>query len=594
MVLDGRRRLLALRRLRSEGRLAGDYPVDAYVETDPARHAAAVLLTNTALPVHVADVITTIGRMLRAKLTPRQVSAALGYAEVEVRRLAALAALPDAALEALRHGRLNTRQLRLLARLTDRKQQAEIAQAALDGFGFQEWRVAEQLDRGRVSERDPRFALVGAAAYAEAGGRTETDLFGERPAVLQDPAILQAVWADRAVGIAETLAADGRVVQVCGEAVAPDPALQPLGHPWGMGLDAAGLEAWRASTAAAQRARDGLEGVDLAAAEGRAAVSAFLAARLAADQAAEPGRRATLVQLTPDERTGLALTAWGPAAEGQDDEGGEPPGEADSAAAAGDACDPRFAAAAPTGAPIAAAPDAQLAGVGHALHAVRTDVATRALVRGLADDPEAALVALAARLFCVVVLRSGCSRGGGALAIDAVPYSRLGTAPIEALDGDVRRRLADRRAAWEMSGLSPIAWVARLDADSRLALLAELVGLSLDLREERTSALRRQARAEAAEIAALCGLDVGRRWTPDVGFLSAHPKGLLLAMLDDMGAPAAGLAALRKPELVEAVARAAAERCWAPAFLSWKRLGEPAAGPEGEDAAAAALSQAAR
>ena len=79
MALNGRRRLLALGLLLEAGDIDGDYPVEVYVETDPARQAAAVLLTNTAVPVHVADVIAAIGRMLKAKLTIETMARALGY-----------------------------------------------------------------------------------------------------------------------------------------------------------------------------------------------------------------------------------------------------------------------------------------------------------------------------------------------------------------------------------------------------------------------------------------------------------------------------------------------------------------------------------
>ena len=49
MVLDGRRRLLALQALLTADRIAADYPVSCFVETDVARQAAAVVLTNTCL-----------------------------------------------------------------------------------------------------------------------------------------------------------------------------------------------------------------------------------------------------------------------------------------------------------------------------------------------------------------------------------------------------------------------------------------------------------------------------------------------------------------------------------------------------------------
>lgn len=160
MLLDGRRRLLALRLLRDAGDIADDHQVRIFVETDRARQAAAAVLTNTAAPVHIADVIAAIGRMLKARLGVSGISAALGYAEIEIRRLAALSALPAQALEALKIGRLTLKQAKLLARLTSRKEQKELAQAALEGHGFQEWRLHERLDHDRVTASDPRCRLV--------------------------------------------------------------------------------------------------------------------------------------------------------------------------------------------------------------------------------------------------------------------------------------------------------------------------------------------------------------------------------------------------------------------------------------------------
>jgi len=100
MALDGRRRRLALAMLLEAGDIDEDYPVRTYVETDPARQAAAVLLTNTAVPVHVADVIAAIGRMLKSKLTLTTMARALGYAEIDIRRLGdtILAALVEPAV----------------------------------------------------------------------------------------------------------------------------------------------------------------------------------------------------------------------------------------------------------------------------------------------------------------------------------------------------------------------------------------------------------------------------------------------------------------------------------------------------------------
>ncbi len=578
MALDGRRRWLALQVLLEAGRITDDYPVSCFVETDPARQAAAVVLTNTAVPVHVADIIVAIGKMTKAKLTPAVIAGALGYAEIDVRRLTALAELHPKALEALKGGRMTLKQARLVARLPNKKEQGEIAEAVMNGFGFQEWRITDRLDAGQVTVRDRRFRLVGAARYAEAGGRIESDLFGERPDVVLDPEILQIAWVARAEALAAALGGDGVQVLV---GVAPaeidDPALEPFGDAYGMGLDAEALSAWDQAQDAAQEAAAALHERDLSDAAVDPDIVAMLQAKLAADVAGEPAREVTLVQVFSDSTTGLDVRAFGPPAPSldEDDETAlEPDGDEGEDEGEGGFTFPSSALSrrtpeTPAAVPVAVAPAPELTGVNHVLHDVRTDTATRALIRALADDPAAALTALVARLFAVLVLRQNRGKGGGALTIEAETYGRVGVSPIATLDGDVRRRLAERRAAWEAAALSPIAWVDGLPHGEKMALLAELVALSLNLREERTTSVRRSARAEAVEIAALCQADVTLHWTPDAAFLTAHPKPKLFDMLDEMGAAESRAGSCKKDELVALVAERAAERGWAPAFLSW-------------------------
>jgi ParB family transcriptional regulator, chromosome partitioning protein len=221
-------------------------------------------------------------------------------------------------------------------------------------------------------------------------------------------------------------------------------------------------------------------------------------------------------------------------------------------------------------------------GVSHVLHETRTDVATRGLIRDLADDPSVALTVLVAQLFKQLALHSASSAGTSALQISGTRYGRPGMTPIAALDGEVRTRLESRRSAYKASGLRPIPWVETLPHGEKMALLAELTAISLDLREARTTSLRDAARAEAAEIAALCGADIAAHWTPDEGFLAVHSKKQLLTLLDDMRVEDDRAKSLKKDDLVAFVAEAAAERQWAPAVLSWDRA--VADGPEGEAA----------
>src|SRR5690606_13080696 len=220
--------------------------------------------------------------------------------------------------------------------------------------------------------------------------------------------------------------------------------------------------------------------------------------------------------------------------------------------------------------PRAEAPAPEVEGVSHVLHATRTDMATRGLIRALAGAPEVALTALVARLFGAMAVWPPVGRSEAALTISASTFNPSGGRVVEALDGAVRERLDARRRVWEASGLTMIAWVHALDPVERMGLLAELTALSLDLREERTSLVRRAARTEAAEIAELCDADIARWWTPDGAYLRPHSREQLLTLLERMGAEIDAADRLRKGDLVAWTEDQAKARNWAPACLSWR------------------------
>jgi ParB family chromosome partitioning protein len=576
MALDGRRRRLALAILLEAGDIDEDYPVRTYVETDPARQAAAVLLTNTAVPVHVADVIAAIGRMLKSKLTITAMARALGYDEIEIKRLAALSGVAPAALVALKAGRITLRQTRLLARLPDHQEQEDIAQMTLDGQGFQEWRVKERLDDSRVTTRDRRCALVDLRAYADAGGRTETDLFGELPPVLLDPDILTEVWIRRARGIAAVFQAEGIAVHVT---AGPEPELpddlQPLGYVYGGSLPTEEMARYRAQrdvyNERVEQARLALEDKERPDVADLAIVD-MIHARLAADQTGCGGRVVTTMVMWPAPGAGVEVRCYTPEEpQVENDE------DLDTETSRRPSAPPAYVP------PEVEAPEPETQGVNHALHAVRTDVATRGLIRALADDPGAALTALIARLFTVLVRRAHVARTDSALAITASGFNPANGRVIETLDGDVRRRLDDRRTAWEASGETVIAWVHGLAHGEKMGLLAELTAISLDVREDKTFSIRRSARAEAAELAALCQADITLHWTPDAPFLQPHSKALLTGMLQTMGAEDERAKTLRKTELVDWVAEQAAQRSWAPAALSWAALIDAESVPDAQN-----------
>jgi len=475
--------------------------------------------------------------------------------------------------------------VRLFARLPDKAQQKEIAQTALDGY-FHDYQLRAVVENGRATVDDERFVIVGRERYVDAGGRIASDLFGELPDALLDPEILQAAWRERVQPIVDHLQAAGLEVFLGREGgyAAPE-GFSRLGYVYERDLG----EAQRTALAEARdRVADvaaELGGLDPAADDTPAALCPLFDAL--ADQAGAPLTRSRIgaVLIAPGASAfGVAATFYSLPlpADALPDEIEEDDDEPD------DAVGGHGRTSADVEVPRA---DVEVEGSSHVLHETRTDVATRGLIRDLADDPSVALTVLVAQLFKALALHSACSPGSSALQISATRYARPEATPIAALDGEVRTRLDARRSAYKASGLRPIPWVETLPHGEKMALLAELTAISLDLRESRTTSLRDAARAEAAEIAALCGADIAAHWTPDDPFLAVHSKKQLLALLDEMRVEDDRARSLKKDDLVAFVGEAAAERQWAPAILSWDRA--LAEGPEDEasDAAPDATAQ---
>jgi ParB family chromosome partitioning protein len=567
MALDGRRRRLALLLLKERGAIDDDYLVECQLAETKAQQAASIVLPNTEhAPVHIADVILAIGRLRKAKMDTTSISKALGYSELEVKRLEALSSVHATVLKALRQGKLTLKQVRLFARIDDKKRQAEIAETALAGY-FQDYHLRHVVEGGRLTVDDPRFTLVGLDRYVAAGGRVTSDLFGELPDALLDPEVLQAAWRERVQPIVEHLKAQGLAVYIgLDSAFGAPEGFNRLPYVYHPALSEAQKTALSETRYAVTQLSSALQDIDPAADEAPAAYGPLASAMAAVAGAPLSREKIGAVMLSPaDSDCGWEATFYSiplPA--------DELPPEDEAETDEDDDGDDRGYGRAPNDVDVPRA-EVEVEGASHVLHEVRTDVATRGLIRDLADDPSAALTVLVAQLFKQLALHSTGALEESALQICGKRYSFGTTPPIAALDGEVKARLDARRAAYKASGLRPITWVETLAHGDKMALLAELTAISLNLREGRTTSIRNGARAEAAEIAALCGADISAHWTPDTTFLAVHPKKQLLAMLDEMGVEDDRAKSLRKDDLVTFVGEATAERQWAPAVLSWDR-----------------------
>lgn len=594
MALDGRRRRMALLLRLERGEIDEDYRITCKLAVSKAAQAAALVLPNTErAPVHVAAVIAAIGKFRKARMDTETIVKALGYDRLDIRRLEALAGVHPKVLEAFRQGRLTLKQVRGFARIPDQTQQDKLAQTALDGH-FHDYQLRNLVDAGQVTVEDPRFALVGAARYGAAGGRLSADLFGEMADSVLDPEVLQAQWEARIAPIVMAFKARSLAVYLGADAGfrVPD-GFETLPYVYHGDLSPEHTSARAAARDRIEAGRAAVQGQSLADDATLPLIQAVLEAYQDLAQAGLARARLGAVLLSPAAELGVDATFYAAPAHEEDLE------DADEDEAPDEADEARVPAQASI-LPDLVTPKAVVAveGVSHSLHEVRTDLATRGLIRDLADHPGAALTALVAQLFKVLALTTHTYSGESALAVSASKYARGALAPHPALDGEVRARLAARREAYLATGLRPIGFVEALPHGEKMALLAELVAVSLDGREQRTSLVRDAARAEAAEIAALCDADLSLHWTPDEAFLSAHSKVQLLAMLEDMAVDDARATTLKKAELVAFVAEAAALRQWTPPALAWTLAAAPedpaepggAESPEAAQALAAAAA----
>ena len=518
----------------------------------------------------MADVITAIGKLRKRRCSIAEIAKALAYDETEIRRLKALSDLHPKALEALRQDRIDLHTARLLARISDRTIQKDLAEQALHGYGHIGHSARGYLNKCRVDASDPRLKLVGLERYVAAGGRVESDLFGELPDSLLDPEILSQGWRDCVQGVVDGFMAEGvQVFLADGQHFGAPDGFTRLYAPYIGNASHEVKAAARVADDVVQVAVTAFRDIALCTDKYLEALVTLLKAQVSSIAARLGGGVYQAVALYPDRTYGVGIEAFArivepDLADGDGEEGDDAASGPDSTGAtSGPRGGRRYDAV------EVPKLEVDVAGRSHVLHETQTDLATRGLIRDIADSPLVALTLLTAQLFKGIVLRSADTDDASALQLRVTAYRRQGSPPIAALDGEVLGRLDQRKADYLACGLRPIPWVESLAMVDRTQLLAELVAVSVNVREGRTFSIRHNARAEAAEIAGLTGSDIAQHWTPDIAYLAVHGKKQLLAMLKEMGCEDARAASLKKDELVAFTAEQAASRGFAPKVLGW-------------------------
>lgn len=200
-IVAGGRRLRALQMLAAAGDWQGDIPVNITDDADLAGQWAGAE-NETQRGLSVVDRITAYGQMRDKGNTIEAIAAAFTTPISDVRRLLALAILPEAALDALRADKISLGVAKALTTARSSEDQDAALRSAL--AGKDDWSVKYMLRKDTISSTDRMARYLGLQAYHDAGGTSTTDLF-EDAFILHDAALLTELATAKAQAETEAL-----------------------------------------------------------------------------------------------------------------------------------------------------------------------------------------------------------------------------------------------------------------------------------------------------------------------------------------------------------------------------------------------------
>jgi ParB family chromosome partitioning protein len=210
-VKAGGRRLRALQLLIKDGTLPDNFEVPAMVLDDDTVSVEASLSENFhRVPMNPADECTAFKFFIDKGTSAEDVAKRFGVTTRFVEQRVRLAELAPCVFEALADGTITLGVAQAYAVVNDVDRQARVfEQMNTSYYGDNPDTVKRALLNGSVKPNDAKARFVGEAAYVEAGGRIERDLFGsDDDASWTDGDILETLAAKKLEAAAAELAVE--------------------------------------------------------------------------------------------------------------------------------------------------------------------------------------------------------------------------------------------------------------------------------------------------------------------------------------------------------------------------------------------------
>jgi ParB family chromosome partitioning protein len=211
-VVIGGRRLAALKLLVKKQRLARDEPVTCFAVKPAALTSAGLAENLQRVPMHPADAYVAFARMSGEGLCDAEIAVRFGLSPSTVQKRLRLGRLSPALLDALRANRISEPVAQAFA-ITDDVEAQDRIFAKVQGRAWIDPAVVRaMLTEGEVPSHDRRVALIGLAAYEQAGGGVRRDLFADDAGggvTLTDPGLLDRLVLEKLAAEGDRLRADG-------------------------------------------------------------------------------------------------------------------------------------------------------------------------------------------------------------------------------------------------------------------------------------------------------------------------------------------------------------------------------------------------
>jgi ParB family chromosome partitioning protein len=586
---EGRRLAQLLRVKRKE--IKKTEPIRCIIDTANDPHEISLDENVTRENMHPADQFEAFKKLADERgFGAEEIAARFGVTPHVVRQRLRLGAVSPKLMEIYRNGDLALDQLMAFAITEDHaRQEAAYERLSHNRDGST---IRRMLTEANVAATDRRAIFVGAEAYTEVGGTILRDLFTEdRGGYFEDVALLDQL----------VMAKLGREANALLEAEGWKWAQVFLDYPHSHGLrrtypqsvdlsaeDQVALGAAQAEfnslTEQHESAEELPDEVDARFGELEAEIERLEAKRQAYDPA-DIARRGAFVILNHDgtvriERGFMRAEDENPEPETQDitGEGGDIVNEDDETGQdgepGGDASDPE---------------DEDADG-----HKPLSDILIRDLTAhrtlglrlALSEQPEVAIIAVTHALSAQIFYR-----GADAHVLDIRPVSAVLASHADGIeDTKASKAWADHHARWaaqmprDVSALW--AFVVELDHDSRMALFAHCVALTVNavrLPSER----RPRAVATADRLAEAVSLDMTAHWIPTARtYLGRVTKpNILDAVREAVSEEAAGrMADMKKQDMAEAAEQLLVGTGWLPALMRTPRAAQEPAEPPQADA----------